>query len=99
MEALNRKPNLGIRKTMTLPDGTRIDEIGLTVRKQMELANNKSLSETDRGFHLAASKILVDGKPIVYDDLMDGFNTEELDAISTFLFPEKAKEDKDEKNV
>lgn len=99
MEALNRKPNLGIRKTMTLDDGTPIAEIGLSVRKQMEIANNKSLSDADRGLHLMAAKILVDGKPIVYDDLMDGFNTEELDAISTFLFPEKAKEDKNKKNV
>lgn len=94
MEALNRKPNLGVRKSMTLADGTRIDEIGLTVRKQMEIANNKSLSDADRGLHLAAAKILVDGKPIIYDDLMDGFDTDELNSISDFLFPEKQAETK-----
>lgn len=74
---------------MSLPDGTIVEEIGMTVRKNMEIANNKSLSDTDRGIHIMAAKILVDGKPIVYDDLMDCFSTEEMETISTFLFPEQ----------
>ena len=42
--------------------------------------------------HLMASKILVNGQPIVYDDLMDGFTTEELEKITEFLFPDAKKE-------
>ena len=38
-----------------------------------------------------AAKILVNGQPIVYDDLMDGFTTEEMDKITEFLFPDAKK--------
>ena len=87
-QALNRKPDLSVRRTLQLDANTEIAEIGITVRKQMELTNNKSLTDAERGMHLMASKILVNGQPIVYDDLMDGFTTEELEKITEFLFPD-----------
>ena len=90
-QALNRKPDLSVRRTLQLAANTEIAEIGITVRKQMELTNNKSLTDAERGMHLMASKILVNGQPIVYDDLMDGFTTEELEKITEFLFPDAKK--------
>lgn len=97
MEALKRRPNLTIRKTMILSDGkTEISEIGMTVRQQNAILNNKRLSKNERGLHGIAAKILVDGKPIVVDDLMDGFTTEELEEISDFLFPEANAEDEED---
>ncbi len=76
-KALDRKPNLSVRKTFRLDEDTEISEIGMTVRKQVELSNNKSLSDTDRGIHLMAAKILVNGNRVIYDDLMDCFSSEE----------------------
>lgn len=94
-KALDRKPDLGIRKQFTLPNGTEIAEIGMTVRKQLELTNHKGMTDTERGVHAIAGKILVDGQPIVADDLMDSFTTEELVAITDFLYPDaKTKEEK-----
>lgn len=60
-QALNRKPDLSVRRTLQLDANTEIAEIGITVRKQMELTNNKSLTDAERGMHLMASKILVNG--------------------------------------
>ncbi len=91
-KALDRKPNLSVRKTFRLDEDTEISEIGMTVRKQVELSNNKSLSDTDRGIHLMAAKILVNGNRVIYDDLMDCFSSEEMEKITNFLFPD-AKED------
>lgn len=91
-QALNRKPDLSVRRTLQLDANTEIAEIGITVRKQMELTNNKSLTDAERGMHLMAAKILVNGLPIVYDDLMDGFTTDELEKITEFLFPDAKKE-------
>lgn len=99
MEALNRKPNLGIRKSMELEDGTRIDVIGITARKSVQLANNKKLSDADRGIHLTAAKILVNGSPIVCDDLLDSFTDDEITRIIQFANDIDEKEGKDEKNV
>ena len=81
-QALNRKPNLSVRRRLQLDANTEIAEIGI----------NKSLTDVERGMHLMAAKILVNGQPIVYDDLMDGFTTEEMDKITEFLFPDAKKE-------
>lgn len=99
-KALDRKPDLSPRKSFMLDDNTKIEEIGLTVRKQQQIANNKSLTEQEVGLHGIAAKILVNGQPIVFDDLMDCFTTEELEKISDFLFPDAKKEadGKNEKN-
>ncbi|MCH5305189.1 MAG: hypothetical protein J1E79_01760 [Rikenella sp.] len=92
MEALNRKPDLSVRKSMALPDGTRIDVIGITARKMMAIANDKKLSDMDRGIHITAAKILVNGAPVVYDDLLDSFTDDEVETILKFA------NDVDEKN-
>ena len=84
MEALNRKPNLAVKKSMKLDDGTTIDVIGITARKMMDIANNKRLTDIDRGMHITAEKILVNGKKIVYDDLLDGFTDTEINEIVQF---------------
>lgn len=67
---------------------TKIEEIGITVRQQQQIANNKSLTEQEVGLHGIAAKILVNGQPIVYDDLLDCFTDEELVKITDFLFPD-----------
>lgn len=85
MEALNRKPDLSVRRAMTLPDGTKIEVIGLTARKTMELANNKKLTDTERGMRVIAAKILVNGAPIVIDDLLDSFTDDEIVIITQFV--------------
>lgn len=90
-KALNRKPDLSTRRSFMLDKDTKIEEIGMTVRKQQQIANNKSLSENEIGLHGIAAKILVNGEPIVYDDLLDCFTTEELVKITDFLFPEVSK--------
>ncbi len=85
MEALKRKPDLSVRRAMELPDGTRIEVIGLTARKSMELANNQKLSDAERGMNIIAAKILVDGTPIVVDDLLDCFTDDEIVTITEFV--------------
>ena len=96
-KALNRKPDLSPRKSFMLDENTKIEEIGITVRQQQQIANNKSLTEQEVGLHGIAAKILVNGQPIVYDDLLDCFTDEELVKITDFLFPDKA-DGKSEKN-
>jgi hypothetical protein len=84
MEALNRKPNLAVKKSMKLDDGTTIDVTGITARKMMEIVNNKRLTDIERGMHITAEKILVNSKKIVYDDLLDGFTDTEINEIVQF---------------
>lgn len=85
MEALNRKPDTtSVKKTMKLEDGTRIDLIGVSARKMRDLANDKKMSQYDKGIYLTALKIRVNGDPVVYDDLLDCFSSDELEAIVEF---------------
>ena len=98
MEALNRKPDLTARRSMNLPDGTMIEVVGVNARTMAVVANNKALSDFDRGIHLTAAKIHVNGKPIVPDDLLDNFTDEELNQIIEFVNPDEEKEGTSEKN-
>jgi hypothetical protein len=66
---------------MTLADGTIVDVKGITARKMMEIVNNKRLTDSERGLHITAEKILVNGNPIVYDDLLDSFTESEVTQI------------------
>lgn len=93
MQALNRKPDLSPRRSMVLDDGTKIEAIGITVRRVMELTNNKSLSESELGMHYTAARMLVNGQPIVYDDLLDCFTEDEIGKISNFINGKEGKED------
>ena len=93
MEALKRKAALSVKDKMTFIDGTTIELVGITARKTSEIANNKRLSDFDRGIHLTAAKIRVNGQSVTYDDLLDCFTDEELTKIIKFANPE------DEKNV
>ena len=79
-----------------LDNETEISEIGITVRQQQQIANNKSLTEEQIGLHAIAAKILVNGQPIVYDDLLDCFTSEELAKITDFILPDE--NGKSEKN-
>lgn len=85
MEAFKRKPDLSVRRSMELPDGTKIEVIGLTARKSMELANNQKLTDAERGMNVIAAKILVNGAPIVVDDLLDCFTDDEIVTITEFV--------------
>ena len=80
-QALNRKPNLSVRRRLQLDANTEIAEIGITVRKQMELTNNKSLTDVERGMHLMAAKILGEYKTMFYDELLDGLISDEMEKI------------------
>lgn len=85
MEALNRKPDLtSVKKSMEFDDGTRIDVISISPRKAREISNNKKLSNFDRGVHITAAKIRINDQPVVYDDLMDCFTSDELELIVAF---------------
>lgn len=85
MEALNRKPDVTtVKKSMELADGTRIDLIDAAARKMRSIANNNKLSQYDKGVHVTAAKIRVDGQPVVFDDLMDCFTATELNQIIDF---------------
>ncbi|MDL2289959.1 hypothetical protein LJB95_00960 [Paludibacteraceae bacterium OttesenSCG-928-F17] len=94
MEALKRKPDLSVRRSMTLPDGTKIEVVGVTARTSMELVNNKKMPDAERGMRMTAAKIRINGQPVVYEDLLDCFTDDELTEIAEFVNP---PED-DEKN-
>ena len=85
MEALNRKPDLKIRGSITLSDGTVIESIAITARTAMTIANNKRLSDTEKGIHITAAKILVNSQRVTPDDLLDSFTDEELETIIKFV--------------
>jgi hypothetical protein len=84
MEALNRKPNLTVKKSMKLDDGTTIEVVGITARKMLDIVNNKRLTDVERGMHITVEKILINGKKVVYDDLLDGFTDTEINEIVQF---------------
>ena len=98
-KALDRKPDVGARRSFKLDDATEITEIGITARKQRVIGNNKSLSKEDQGFHVMAAKILVNGQPIVYDDLMDCYTDDEVEKIADWLFPDAPREGDTGKNA
>jgi hypothetical protein len=88
MEVLKRKIDLSTNaKEIALQDGTKIKVRRITVRKIMQVTNNKSLSEQERGMHILAAKLLVclpgesRFREIVYDDLLDNFTDEEVNGI------------------
>ena len=85
MAALNRKPQLPVKGSMTLSDGTAIDLVAVPVRSVMNLSKNKTLSEEDRGIHAIAMKLRVNGMEIRPDDLYDCFNDDELKQIVSFV--------------
>lgn len=84
MEALQRKPNLSVRRSMQLDSDTKIEIVGVPARVTMEIAKNKQLDDTDKGLHVVAAKVRINGKPIVIDDLLNCFDDEELTKIVEF---------------
>lgn len=78
---------------MELEDGTKIEVIGITARKLMELNNHKYNNDTEKGLVYISSRILVNGQPIVYDDLLDHFTDEEVARIGEFVTGDKKEED------
>ena len=94
MEALKRKPDLTPVNEFELSDGTKITVRRVTARTLIQHANAKNMSDAERGFRVMAAKLLVNGQPIVYDDLLDSFTDEELNFIA-----EKITGDASEKNV
>lgn len=84
MEALKRKPDMGVKKSMELPDGTKIDVVGIRAGIVRDLSQDKKMSDFDRGIHLTAAKVRIDGQAVTYDDLMECFTSDELDQIVGF---------------
>ena len=99
MESLKRKPDLEIKGTLNLDKNTRIDIIGLSVRKLNEINNNKRLSDDDRAAHYIAARMLVNGEPIVFDDLLDCFSDSEYRRIANFVEQLETENKDDSKNV
>ena len=93
MESLKRQPDLSVKKEFELKDGTKISVRPITVRTLMQVSNMKNISDIERGFRIMAAKLLVDGQPIVYDDLLEKFSDDDL----TFISKEIAEDT--EKNV
>jgi len=93
METLKRKADLSVKRSMTLEDGTTIEYVPMTVGESSKIAKMKGLSDFDKGVHVVAAQILVNGQKISYDDLSDCFTIEEFNKIAEFINPE------DEKNV
>jgi len=97
MESLKRKPQLGIKKTFILPDGTEIALQRVKANVLFQNANNKNMSETERNMRILAAKMLVkvpettEFMPIVYDDLVNCFNDEELNFIGEQISVEDDK--------
>jgi hypothetical protein len=91
MEALKRKVDLSVKRSMTLSDGTKIDLVGVTTRKFNEIVNNKRLNDFERGLHLTAAKIRVNDQEVVFDDLADCFLDDEMAEIVKFANPEDEK--------
>jgi len=95
MEALKRTPVLSVKKEFELPDGTKIGIRQIKARVLAQNASAKNMSDTERGLRIMAAKLLVNGREICYDDLLDCFNDEEMNIISSHI----AGEDDAEKNV
>ena len=93
MESLKRKPDLSATKEFELKDGTKISVRPITARTMMQAANAKDISDIERGFRIMAAKLLVNGQPIVYDDLMDRFTDVELTFIGEKIGEEGEKKD------
>ena len=83
MEKLNRKPKLDIKTEFDLKDGTKIAIRQVKASVLVNAAKAKNMTDQERGLHIIASKLLVNGQPIVYDDLIECFNDEELTLIAT----------------
>ena len=98
MESLKRKPNLSSKGSFQLDENTKIDIIRMTVRKANQIADNKKLSEFEKGIHGMAAKIHVNGQPIVPDDLLDCFSDDEFVQISKFIQEVEGIEEETGKN-
>ena len=78
---------------MELEDGTKIEVVEISAKKVRGITNNKNLSDFDKGVHMLAAMILVNGQEVIYDDLMDCFTYKELEKILKFANPEDEKKD------
>jgi len=82
MEALKRTVELKILKEFELADGTKI-AIRPPITRDMVAIQTGKLDDYTKGLHVVAKSILVNGNPIVYDDLLDCFSGDELILIMT----------------
>jgi hypothetical protein len=90
--ALNRVPELKIIKEFDLPDGTHIAIRQVKTRVMVQLSGSKKMSDVERGMRIMAAKLLVNGEPLLYEDMLDCFNDEEINFISKRM----ANEDDDD---
>lgn len=84
MEKLNREKQK-ITASFELDSETKIDYVGVPLSTVRNVSNNKTLSDFDKGIHITAAKILVNGQPIVADDLYECFSDAEVMKIFNFI--------------
>ena len=100
MEKLNRKPKLDIKREIMLEDETIVAICKVPARALVANVKEKNMSDTERGLRVMAAKLRVklpgkvEFKEIVYEDLLDCFNDEEMTLISQAI-----TEEGDGKNV
>ena len=90
---LNRVPELKIIKEFDLSDGTHIAIRQVKARLMLQNVTNKKMSDVERGMRVMAAKLLVNGEPIQYEDMLDCFNDEEITLISQHLVDEEDGEE------
>lgn len=96
MERLKRTPDLSEIKTFELADGTKIKVRRVKAGALLQNANARNMSDVERGWRVMAAKMLVclpgetDFKEIFYEDLIECFNDEELNIISSNIVDEDA---------
>jgi hypothetical protein len=94
MEALKRKPDLGQINSLELADGTKITIHRVKAAAMVQTSSIKNISDAERGLRVMAEKLRVclpgetEFKPIVYDDLLQCFNDEELNVIAEHIVGE-----------
>ena len=84
MESLKRKPKLATG-SFDLDSETKIDYVGTSVGKLKAIANNKYLSDFDKGVQYIAAKIQVNSQSVVADDILDCFSDVEFKRIADFI--------------
>jgi hypothetical protein len=96
METLKRKAPTGVIDSITLPDGTKVDYMDISIAKETEMqkaveSNAKRWSEFEKNLYLLTPHLLVDGNEITVDDLKEGFSVSELEQIGEMLLKNKKK--------
>ena len=89
MERLNRKPDLSTVKEFELDKDTTITVVKQRARDMVKAVDAKNISQVEIAVRNTVSRILVNGKQICYDDLLDCFSDTELERIMKEVFEDE----------